>query len=160
MNSKHRKRYLAWAVSEARRKLKLRCVAYKGGKCEKCGYSKCPAALQFHHLDPKKKDFGLGGGRTKSWKKVRPELDKTIMVCANCHHEIHYEEDIRSSKKLEEEIRKMVPARKPAEHGGPGRYASGCRCDVCRLAQNKRVRDYRKRSRAGSSEAERRAVNP
>lgn len=148
MDIKRRRKYLAWAVSEARRKLKLRCIAYKGGACQKCGYSKCPAALQFHHLDPKKKDFGLGGGRTKSWEKVKPELDKTIMVCANCHHEIHYGEDIESSRRLEEEIRKMVPVRKPAEHVDPGKYFAGCRCDICRLAQNKRIREYRQKSRS------------
>lgn len=151
MNSKKRKKYLAWAVSESRRKLKLRCVAYKGGKCEKCGYSKCPAALQFHHLDPKKKDFGLGGGRTRSWAKVKPELDKTIMVCANCHHEIHYEEDLARGKQLEEEIRKLVPARKPVEHGNPSKYQAGCRCGLCRSAHAARIRKYK--SRAGSLEA-------
>lgn len=141
--TKDRKKYLSWAVADARRKLKLRAVAYKGGACQECGYSKCPAALQFHHLDPKKKDFGLGGGRTRSWVKVKPELDKTVMLCSNCHHELHYEEDLIQSRILEQEIRKLFPARKPIEHGNSSRYTAGCRCDLCKAAHAKRIRDYK-----------------
>ena len=41
-------------------------------------------------LDPNKKDFGIANkGYTRSWEKVQEELDKCIMVCANCHREIH-----------------------------------------------------------------------
>ncbi len=73
-----------------RKELKNKAVEYKGGSCEKCGYNKCMEALEFHHIDPKEKDFGIGG-RTRSWKNVKKELDKCIMVCANCHREIHEE---------------------------------------------------------------------
>ena len=39
---------------------------------------------------PNKKDFGIGQkGFTRSWEKVKEELDKCILVCANCHREIH-----------------------------------------------------------------------
>jgi 5-methylcytosine-specific restriction endonuclease McrA len=65
-------------------------VQYKGGKCCICGYDKCYDALEFHHLDPSQKDFGLSSnGHTRSWEKVKEELDKCILVCANCHREIH-----------------------------------------------------------------------
>ena len=80
-------------ISNWRRKLKQKAINYKGGKCCKCGYSKCNAALEFHHLDPKEKDFAVGSnGHTRSWEKVRVELDKCILVCANCHKEIHHSE--------------------------------------------------------------------
>jgi len=69
-------------------KTKLKAIEYKGGKCQICGYNKCTRSLQFHHLDPNKKDFGISGG-TKSFEKLKPELDKCILVCANCHGEIH-----------------------------------------------------------------------
>lgn len=69
-------------------KTKLKAVEYKGGKCQICGYNKCVRSLQFHHLDPNEKDFGISGG-TKSFEKLKPELDKCILVCANCHCEIH-----------------------------------------------------------------------
>ncbi|QEG09033.1 HNH endonuclease [Aeromonas phage 4_4572] len=66
-------------------------VDYKGGKCEKCGYDKFIGALEFHHLNPEQKDFSLGDkGYTRSWDKIKDELDKCIMVCSNCHKEIHY----------------------------------------------------------------------
>ena len=65
-------------------------VAYKGGKCVFCGYKKTIAALDFHHVDEKTKDFGLSQrGLTRSWKRIKKELDKCILVCANCHREIH-----------------------------------------------------------------------
>lgn len=80
-------------VSDRRRELKLLAVEYKGGCCEKCGYDKCIAALEFHHLDPNEKDFGISSsGHTRSFEKLKIELDKCIMVCANCHREIHDEE--------------------------------------------------------------------
>jgi len=78
------------AVVKRRKGLKQKAVDYKGGKCEICGYDKCITALQFHHLDPTQKDFGVSAkGITRSWKKLQPELDKCILVCSNCHSEIH-----------------------------------------------------------------------
>ena len=70
------------------KKIKEQLVEYKGGKCQICGYNKCSAALEFHHIDPNKKDFTISGG-TKSFEKLKPEVDKCIMVCSNCHKEIH-----------------------------------------------------------------------
>ena len=69
-------------------KVKNKLVEYKGGKCEKCGYNRCIDALEFHHKDPNQKDFSIGG---KSWsfEKLKNEVDKCILVCANCHREIH-----------------------------------------------------------------------
>lgn len=77
-------------VKSYRQKQKQRAVDYKGKKCEICGYDKCITALEFHHKDPNKKDFGLSTTINKSWNKLKPELDKCMLVCANCHREIHY----------------------------------------------------------------------
>jgi DNA-directed RNA polymerase subunit RPC12/RpoP len=80
------------AVQRRREKLKLLAVEYKGGKCQRCGYCKCLKALEFHHIDPEQKEFGIGHkGETRSWEKTKVELDKCILVCANCHREIHAE---------------------------------------------------------------------
>jgi hypothetical protein len=77
-------------VTQFRRRRKEKCVMYKGGKCEKCGYNKCLGALQFHHIDPSEKEFGLSGkGVPKSWERCKTELDKCILLCANCHAELH-----------------------------------------------------------------------
>ena len=75
-------------------KRKWEIIQERGGKCEKCGYDKCVGALEFHHTDPSQKDFGIANkGYTRSWEKVRLELDKCILVCANCHREIHYKDN-------------------------------------------------------------------
>jgi hypothetical protein len=44
--------------------------------------------LEFHHLDPNEKDFSIGG---KSWslERLKKEVDKCILICANCHRELH-----------------------------------------------------------------------
>lgn len=68
---------------------KQKCVDYKGGKCIICGYNKCYRALHFHHLDLQQKDFTIGHYRSRAWKTIQEELDKCILVCANCHAELH-----------------------------------------------------------------------
>lgn len=65
-------------------------VSHKGGCCQICGYKRCIEALEFHHLDPKQKDFGISHkGYTRSWEKVKEEVEKCILLCANCHREAH-----------------------------------------------------------------------
>lgn len=68
---------------------KIRAIEYKGGKCQRCGYSKCRAALHFHHRDPSKKEFSVGGNHCYSWNRIKGELDKCDLICSNCHAEIH-----------------------------------------------------------------------
>lgn len=87
---KDRAHYLVLAVSKRRRKLKSLAVDLKGGKCQICGYNRYIGALSFHHLDEKTKLFDMSTrGLTRSWKKIRDEVDKCILVCENCHREIH-----------------------------------------------------------------------
>ena len=77
------------AVITWRNRLKVKAIQYKGGKCHSCGYSKCVRALTFHHLNPNEKDFGISSGDCRSWSKVKDELDKCVLLCANCHAEEH-----------------------------------------------------------------------
>ena len=87
------------SVARRREKLKLKAIEYKGGCCSICGYSKCTSALEFHHSDPTQKEFGISSkGYTRSWDKVKEELDKCDLVCANCHREIH--ESLRSKNSI------------------------------------------------------------
>ena len=82
---------MKFLVTRKRKLLKAQAVAYKGGKCSRCGYARCLGALTFHHYDGTK-EFGIGAkGHTRSWAEVRSELDKCVLVCANCHAEIHAE---------------------------------------------------------------------
>lgn len=71
-----------------RKKTKKKLIEYKGGKCELCGYSKCERALEFHHTNPNEKDFSISG-RSLSFDKLKNEVDKCMLVCSNCHSEIH-----------------------------------------------------------------------
>ena len=76
-------------VKNFRQRLKQRCVYVLGDKCQCCGYNKCITALEFHHLDPTEKELTFGTNINRSWETVRAELPKCILVCANCHREIH-----------------------------------------------------------------------
>jgi hypothetical protein len=75
---------------ERQRLQKTLAIQYKGGSCIICGYNKCNSALEFHHLDPKEKDFSLGEMKQKKFNdEIKKELDKCVLLCANCHREIH-----------------------------------------------------------------------
>lgn len=80
---------------EQNRKKRLRikqfCLEYRGGKCELCGYDRCPGALDFHHTDPSQKDFAMSRAYSKSKKAIVEELDKCKLLCATCHREVHAE---------------------------------------------------------------------
>ena len=60
----------------------------RGGKCEVCGYDRCIKALEFHHLDPNEKEFTISNERIKI-KEAIEESTKCVMLCANCHREVH-----------------------------------------------------------------------
>lgn len=77
-------------VDLKRKRLRIQALEYMGNKCLICGYNHCKEALEFHHINPSEKDFGISAnGLTRSWKVIQPELDKCICVCNRCHREIH-----------------------------------------------------------------------
>ncbi len=73
----------------SKQEIKKQAVAIKGGKCCRCGYNKCINALEFHHIDPAKKTVSISK-LTRLDNEAIQELDKCILVCSNCHREIHY----------------------------------------------------------------------
>lgn len=74
--------------AERARQEKLKCLEYKGSKCEVCGYSKYVGALEFHHRNPIEKDFAISKIKVFD-DKMRRELDKCDLLCSNCHKERH-----------------------------------------------------------------------
>jgi len=80
------------AVKKWRQNTKIRMVEAMGGKCQICGYDKCYEAMEFHHFDPKEKEFNVGRIRANpiSWIKITEELKKCILICNRCHSEVHY----------------------------------------------------------------------
>ena len=69
-------------------KRKETLINLKGGQCKMCGYTR---ALTFHHLNPEEKCFELAlcDLWSHSWEKILEEAKKCILLCANCHCEIH-----------------------------------------------------------------------
>ena len=58
--------------------------------CEVCGYNACPRSLHFHHLEPGGKEYGIAiKMRHSSLAHVMSEIEKCVLLCANCHGELH-----------------------------------------------------------------------
>ena len=82
-------------ISILRREMKKYLVEYKGGKCEICGYNKCIDALEFHHLNPKEKEFSIAdfcASNHSNYEKAKQEVEKCQLLCANCHREVHVQQ--------------------------------------------------------------------
>ncbi len=69
------------------RNKKALVVQSMGGKCQKCGYAKNLAALDFHHKE-KNKEFLLSKNNP-SLERMILESKKCQLLCANCHREAH-----------------------------------------------------------------------
>ena len=78
------------AVSDFRRRRKENLLKVAGDKCNICNYSKAISALEFHHIDPTKKEYSIASkGTCHNIQQDLLEVQKCILVCANCHREIH-----------------------------------------------------------------------
>ena len=93
------------------RGLKRKCeyILAHGGKCAICGYNKNIAAIEFHHLNPQEKEFQIDARKFANCElsKLEKELDKCIIVCSNCHRELHNKDlDLKLVQKLTETVDK------------------------------------------------------
>lgn len=79
----------ACRIADTRKLRKKQLIEYKGGKCIVCGYNKCEKALEFHHIDPQNKKFGLANTGITKIELLKKEADKCILLCSNCHVELH-----------------------------------------------------------------------
>ena len=73
-----------------RRATKEMFVKEKGGCCSECKGVFPSSVYDFHHIDTSEKEFSIG--RVKSVSRMREELKKCILLCANCHRIEHFEE--------------------------------------------------------------------
>lgn len=78
-------------------KRKLWAIEYKGGKCNKCNHKFHYSVYEFHHRDPSLKEAVWTKIRLWSEKRMKEELDKCDLLCANCHRITHHEHCDRSS---------------------------------------------------------------
>ena len=74
---------------ERQRNIKQKAVDYLGGKCYVCNYDTYIGAFDFHHLNPSEKNFSIAQVKLSSFERIKPELDKCVLLCANCHREFH-----------------------------------------------------------------------
>ncbi len=84
--------------------IKEELIKYKGGACSICGYNKSSVALTFHHLHNQAKEYDISVkiGNRYSLEFLKKEADKCILVCENCHREIHQKEIDDVNKPIEE----------------------------------------------------------
>lgn len=68
-----------------RQRLKDELIRHAGGSCTQCGYNKCNSALDFHHVGEKRFRVSMAPSRKAAFEEIK----KCILVCANCHREIH-----------------------------------------------------------------------
>ncbi|MEK6881671.1 MAG: hypothetical protein AABY22_18775 [Nanoarchaeota archaeon] len=83
------KKCVSYAPTKRRYKQKQKIVDMFGGACKICKYNKCLKALEFHHLEPEHKDFGISNFLHYSEEKLIQEASKCLLVCCRCHREIH-----------------------------------------------------------------------
>lgn len=91
VNTGHGSKRCNTCLSTAKRKNKKDdAIRLMGGCCSICGYHRCSRSLVFHHRDPSEKKFEINGHELcRSWDEIKIELKKTILLCANCHGEVH-----------------------------------------------------------------------
>lgn len=71
---------------------KQEAIKQLGGKCSQCGGLFHPAAYDFHHIDPTEKETGIARllqSYAIEHPKVQQELEKCVLLCANCHRTLH-----------------------------------------------------------------------
>lgn len=78
------------AVKKIREKRRKYYIEYLGGKCIVCGYNRYEGALNCHHVNPESKDKTIRlSGDCPSIDRAKKELDKCVLLCGNCHSEVH-----------------------------------------------------------------------
>jgi hypothetical protein len=85
----NQKKYNAEYVRNRYIILRRKALDFLGGKCSVCGYYKCYSALDFHHKEPELKEFDWKHLQRHSWKTIEEELNKCVLLCSNCHRELH-----------------------------------------------------------------------
>lgn len=69
---------------------KLKGIAYLGNQCNHCRGVFHPSIFEFHHVNPEEKEVHPSQALQKSWENFKLELDKCILLCANCHRLVHH----------------------------------------------------------------------
>jgi len=119
--------------------LKNQLIDYKGGICQICNQSFLSAVFDFHHIEGKK-EFTISSRRKLNFNKLKLELDKCILICSNCHRQLHWKEnlldrEIFSEPNLENKLTKYCSLCKqhlPKEYFFKGRWDKKVKSTYCK----------------------------
>lgn len=115
------------------RQRKLKAIELFGGQCQRCGYDKNFAALHFHHKSDDKNGQPHMALRWK-WERTIEELKKCILVCANCHAELHNPQDVlHPSEPTNQAVMNLggLQATDQCKNCGTDVYGTECCSDAC-----------------------------
>lgn len=87
-------------VWQKQKATKKKIIEHMGGGCKCCNYNKCSRSLDLHHLDSSKKDANFNSINGWKWDRIKKELDRCILVCRNCHGEIHEERLLQETRRV------------------------------------------------------------
>ena len=129
------------ATTDFRKRRKANLIKVSGNCCNICGYNKIPDALEFHHINPELKEYGISSsGTCHDLEKDLAEINKCILVCANCHREIHfglYSLDFLKEKKIYlEEIANILRQEKFEKTGTKEYFCKKCNTPITKYASN------------------------
>ena len=128
------------ATSDFRRNRKLNLIKVCGNQCNLCGYNKVIGALEFHHINPEEKSYGLASmGTCHQLETDLQEIQKCILVCANCHREIHEnlytKEELINKKIYLEDIAQQLINDRNSKLEIKHYYCSSCGKEISRGAR-------------------------
>lgn len=118
---------------ENQRKLKKKCIEYKGGKCVICSYDDYDGALDFHHLNPGEKDFSIAEGKNRSFDNIKSELDKCVLLCCRCHREVEFRNTDLSSYSMikpSDKFYEILNVNKISHDTKISKRSKNCECGV------------------------------
>lgn len=127
------------ATLDYRKRRKLDLMRVAGNKCCLCGYDKVPSALEFHHIDPDEKSYGISsGGVCHDLETDLLEVKKTVLVCANCHREIHdgqyTKEQLREKQVYDEQVAQELREKKAQLSTRTVYHCKNCGAEISRGA--------------------------
>ena len=128
------------ATSDFRRNRKLNLIKVCGNQCNICGYNRAISALEFHHINPEEKEYALASmGTCHQLEKDLEEIKKCILVCSNCHREIHegfYTKDELFLKKIYlDDIANELINDRNSKLEEKHYYCPSCGKEITRMAQ-------------------------
>lgn len=124
------------AVTLFRQRRKSNLIRLCGNKCNLCGYDRCQAALEFHHIDPDTKNYALSSGDCHKIEDDIAEVKKCILICANCHREVHsnfyQDKDLFEYQTIDPQIEQELLTLNKAEQ----RFCSQCGKEITRYSKS------------------------